>query len=103
MSLDLDTAALLLGQLGNTTRLKVVRALVKAGPQGMIVGQLQQALEVPNSTLSHHLSHLRHVGLIDQIREGTVLRCTVDYRRIDAIVSFLTDECCIGIATPVAV
>jgi DNA-binding transcriptional ArsR family regulator len=78
MKLDYDTAASLLSQLGNITRLKIVRELVRAG----------------DSTLSHHLSHLRSVGLVRQEREATVLRCFVNYEYLEEIVSFLTEECC---------
>jgi len=94
MKLDYDTAATLLSQLGNQTRLKIVRELVRAGRLGIPVGDIQRALAIPHSTLSHHLSHLRSVGLVWQEREGTVLRCFVDYEKIDGIVHFLTEECC---------
>jgi DNA-binding transcriptional ArsR family regulator len=94
MNLDDHSAAALLNQLGNPTRLKIVRQLVRAGRSGMPVGAIRQSLEIPDSTLSHHLSHLRHAGLIRQEREGTVLRCFMDYEKIEAIVQFLTEECC---------
>ena len=94
MKLDYDLAASLLSQLGNITRLKIVRELVRAGNTGMPVGEIRARLDIPNSTLSHHLSHLRNVGLIRQKREGTILRCFVNYDHIDGIVAFLTEECC---------
>ena len=94
MKLDYDTAASLLSQLGNITRLKIVRELVRAGDAGMPVGEIRDALEIPNSTLSHHLSHLRNVGLIRQQREKTVLRCFINFEYIDGVVAFLTEECC---------
>ena len=94
MTLDYHNAASLLSQLGNITQLKIVRELVRAGERGMPVGEIRDILDIPNSTLSHHLSHLRNVGLIDQQREGTVLRCFVNYGLIDSVVSFLTEECC---------
>lgn len=94
MKLDYDIAASLLSQLGNITRLKIVRELVRAGNIGMPVGEIRNVLDVPNSTLSHHLSHLRGVGLVRQEREGTVLRCFVNFEHIDGIVAFLTEECC---------
>jgi len=94
MKLDYETAATLLGQLGNQTRLKIVRELVRAGESGISVGEIQKVLGVPNSTLSHHINHLRSVGLVWQEREGTILRCFVDYEKIDSIVAFLTEECC---------
>jgi DNA-binding transcriptional ArsR family regulator len=94
MKLDYDTAAALLSQLGNQTRLKIVRELVRAGRTGMAVGEIQKILGTPNSTLSHHISHLRAVGLIRRTRESTVLRCFIQYEKIDAVVRFLTEECC---------
>jgi DNA-binding transcriptional ArsR family regulator len=94
MKLDYDTAAPLLSQLGNVTRLKIVRELVRAGDAGKPVGEIRNVLDIPNSTLSHHLNHLRNVGLIRQEREKTVLRCFINYKYIDGIVSFLTEECC---------
>ena len=94
MKLDYGMAATLLSQLGNITRLKIVRELVRAGDAGMPVGEIRNVLDIPNSTLSHHLSHLKNVGLIRQEREGTVLHCFINFDQIDGIVSFLTEECC---------
>ena len=94
MKLDYDTAATLFSQFGNKTRLKIVRELVRAGKSGVPVGEIKKVLEIPDSTLSHHINHLRSVGLIWQEREGTILRCFVDYKKIDSIVAFLTEECC---------
>ena len=96
MKLDYDNASSLLSQLGNTTRLRIVRELVRAGNSGMAVGEIKERLGTPNSTLSHHLNHLKNVGLVKQQRESTVLRCFVDYQKIDAIVKFLTEECCVA-------
>lgn len=94
MKLNDETAAALLSQLGNPTRLKIVRQLVRAGKSGMAVGEIQKELGIPGSTLSHHIHHLRGVGLIRQTRESTVLRCFVAYEKIEDIVRFLTEECC---------
>jgi ArsR family transcriptional regulator len=94
MDLDLDTAALVMGQLGNQTRLRIVRLLVRAGDEGRTVGDIQREIGVPASTLSHHLSHLRSAGLVWQEREGTVLHCFVDFEMVSGLVSFLTAECC---------
>lgn len=94
MNLDIDTAATLLDQLGNRTRLRIVRLLVRAGSDGRSVGDIQRQLEIPASTLSHHLSHLRSAGVVWQEREGTVLHCFVDFRVIGALMDFLTAECC---------
>jgi DNA-binding transcriptional ArsR family regulator len=94
MKLEYDTAANLFSQLGNQTRLKIVRELVRAGERGMPVGEIKKVLNIPDSTLSHHITHLRRVGLIWQEREGTILHCFVDYKKIDGIIAFLTEECC---------
>lgn len=94
MTLDYDTAAMLLGELGNQTRLKIVRELVRAGNSGLPVGDIQKTLGVPHSTLSHHLNHLKSAGMVRQQREGTVLRCFVNFDKIDRIFRFLTEECC---------
>jgi DNA-binding transcriptional ArsR family regulator len=96
MMIDYETAASLFSQLGNQTRLKIVRELVRAGRTGMAVGEIQKKLGTPHSTLSHHINHLRNVGLIKQTRESTVLRCFIEYRKIEAIVTFLTEECCVA-------
>ncbi len=93
--MDNDTAANLMSQLGNPTRLRIVRELVRAGKTGMPVGEIQRRLSVPHSTLSHHIRLLCSVGLVRQVRESTVLRCSVDYDRIEGIVRFLTEECCV--------
>ncbi len=95
MVMDNDTAAHLMSQLGNPTRLRIVRQLVRAGRRGLAVGEIQRTLNVPHSTLSHHIRLLCGAGLVRQVRESTVLRCFVDYRKIDGIVRFLTKECCV--------
>ena len=99
MKLDSDTAATLFGQLGNSTRLNIVRLLVRAGQEGLPVGEIQSHLVIPGSTLSHHLTHLRSVGLIWQEREGTVLRCFVDYKKLEGLAAYLMEECCTGMPT----
>ncbi|HCP35421.1 MAG: metalloregulator ArsR/SmtB family transcription factor [SAR324 cluster bacterium] len=92
--MELQTAADTLAQLGNPTRLEVVRCLVKAGPSGMTVGSIQKQLDIPASTLTHHLKHLKEVGLLVQKREKTILWCSIDYQRLNEISVFLVDECC---------
>lgn len=98
--MQLESAARILAQLGNETRLKIVRHLVKAGENGCPVGELQEHLAIPASTLSHHLSHLKRTGLIEQRREGTTLFCVLNYRTMDAVTTFLTRECCVNAASP---
>ena len=92
--MNLDTAALSLESLGNPTRLSVYRTLVRAGPEGLPVGQLQARLGIPASTLSHHIAHLMRNNLVSQQREGRVLRCTANYGAMNDLLDFLTRECC---------
>lgn len=89
-------AARRLAELGHATRLAVFRRLVGCGPQGCRVGDLQQALGIPASTLSHHLSRLVAAGLVEQRREGRVLRCIPVLEALDATVTYLTEQCCAG-------
>ena len=97
-TLDMDTAAACLAELGHPTRLRVFRLLVRAGPEGLPVGTLQSHLDIPGATLSHHLRHMLSAGLIVQEREGRVLRCCLVYRRVEALLEFLMSDCCAGLA-----
>jgi DNA-binding transcriptional ArsR family regulator len=97
-AVKLEEAARCLESLGNPTRLAVYQLLVRAGPAGLPVGQIQAELTIPGSTLSHHLAHLVREGLIEQHREGRILRCLPIYPRMTALVEFLTRECCQGLS-----
>jgi DNA-binding transcriptional ArsR family regulator len=90
----IEDAAARLEALGNPTRLKIYRALVRAGHTGMPVGWLQERLKIPASTLSHHVKALVSVGLISQVREGTSLVCHAEYDTMRGLVDFLVAECC---------
>ena len=96
--MDLNRAARCLEKLGNPTRLAIFRLLVRAGPEGLPVGEVQELLGIPGSTLSHHLAQLVNAGLVRQERQGRVLRCTPDYGLMDALIGFLTEECCWGVS-----
>ena len=95
MRLTNDKAAEIFGQLGNSTRLCIIKILVEAGNQGLRVGQIQKELNIPGSTLSHHLLHLRNAGLIDQCRVGNALVCSMQYKKLDDAIDYLQAECCI--------
>ena len=92
--MKLNDAALGLEALGNATRLKIYRMLVRAGGPGLSVGQLQEKLKIPPSTLSHHLKTLVTVGLVTQRRESTTLICQTNYALMQELVDFLVAECC---------
>ena len=92
--MKLEDAAETLAQLGNPTRLEVVRYLVKAGPSGVPVGSIQKQLKIPASTLTHHLKHLKGVGLLMQKREKTNLWCSINFDRLHEVSDFLLEECC---------
>lgn len=93
-SLTADAAAESFAALGAPVRLAVLRALVRAGPAGMPVGSLKDKLDLPASTLSHHLKALIAAGIVQQRREGRVLRCFASYDTITSLAAFLLDECC---------
>ena len=90
-------AAESLAALGNVTRLRLYRLLVRAGERGLNVGDLQELLDVPASTLAHHLAALVRTGLVDQKRHGRAVISRADYVAMDDLVSYLTDECCAGV------
>ena len=92
--MKVELAAQQLEALGNTTRLELYRTLVRAGPEGLPVGQLQRRLGVAPSTLSHHLKRLVDRELITQERHATTLICRASYPAMNALVGFLADECC---------
>ena len=101
--MKIDDAAARLEALGNPTRLKIYRILVRAGENGMSVGKLQTRLDVAASTLSHHLKTMLVVGLIHQERQSTTLICRANYPVMRALMDFLVAECCADATCPPAV
>jgi DNA-binding transcriptional ArsR family regulator len=92
--MKLDDAAARLEALGNPTRLRIYRSLVRAGAEGMAVGRLQAKLDVAASTLSHHLKALEVVGLVTQTRDGTTLVCHANYPLMRDLLGYMVEECC---------
>lgn len=92
--MDIDLAASRLSALGNATRLRLYRLLVRAGEAGLSVGQIQERLGIPGSTLSHHCRALMSVGLIQQERVGTSLICRTNYPVMRGLIDDLLAECC---------
>lgn len=93
--MKLDIAAARLEALGNPTRLRIYRMLVRAGEDGMAVGRLQERLDIAASTLSHHLKALVGVDLVTQTREGTTLICHTNYDVMRGLLKYLVEECCV--------
>jgi DNA-binding transcriptional ArsR family regulator len=93
--MKLEIAARQLESLGSAVRLKIYRALVRAGGDGLTCGMLQERVGLAASTLSHHLRHLREAGLVSQERQGTTLICRTNFSAMDRLVGYLVDECCV--------
>ena len=92
--MELENAALQLEALGNPTRLEIFRMLMKAGPQGSSVGAIRESLDIPGSTLSHHISKLVSSGLLSQQRDSRTLVCRVENENMDDLMEFLVQNCC---------
>ena len=92
--MKLETAATILAKIGNPTRLKVVRLLVRAGHEGLAVGEIQKKLKIPGSTLTHHVMHLESAGILTKDRQQTTLICRIEFDVLQGLVDYLTDECC---------
>src|SRR5579864_6801204 len=80
--------------LGTEPRLRIVRLLLAAHPEGMVVGDIQSELDIPNSTLSHHLEKLKNEDLVKVRREGTLLWYTANCDVLQELLGFLFAECC---------
>lgn len=86
--------------LAHDHRLAAYRALVQAGPDGLAVGELREHLGLAPATLSAHLNVLRAAALVADEREGRVIRVRADYARMDALLGYLTENCCGGASCP---
>lgn len=91
-----EDAARMLAALGSAVRLRLFKALLRAGQAGMNVSDLQRDLGIPASTLAHHLGTIADAGLIAQERRGRELICTARYDQIRKVSAYLMAECCTG-------
>jgi ArsR family transcriptional regulator, arsenate/arsenite/antimonite-responsive transcriptional repressor len=80
--------------IGAEARLRIMQLLLSAHPEGLIVGEIQEELEIPGSTLSHHLDKLRNEGLVQVRRESTFLHYTANTEGLQELLQFLYAECC---------
>jgi DNA-binding transcriptional ArsR family regulator len=93
-SQDVTRFADMLSAMGAEPRLRILRLLLTAHPGGMVVGEIGEELDIPNSTLSHHLDKLKNEGLVLIQREGTFLRYTANTTALEELLGFLYAECC---------
>src|ERR1035437_8946524 len=80
--------------MGTEPRLRIMQMLLSAHPDGLVVGEIQAELDIPNSTLSHHLDKLKNEGLVLVRRESTFLRYTANTEALQELLQFLYAECC---------
>ena len=85
-----------LAALAQSSRLRAFRALVVAGPEGLTPGAMAEALALPAATLSFHLKELMHAGLVNQERQGRNLIYRAEFSQMNALLAYLTDQCCQG-------
>ena len=91
---DVARYADMFAAIGAEPRLRIVRLLLSAHPEGLNVGEIQQELAIPNSTLSHHLDKLKNEELVSVRREGTFLRYLANTEALQQLLTFLYAECC---------
>jgi DNA-binding transcriptional ArsR family regulator len=84
----------MLSAMGTEPRLRIMRLLLSAHPEGMVVNEIGEELEIPSSTLSHHLEKLKNEGLAQVRREGTFLRYSANTSALGELLGFLYAECC---------
>jgi ArsR family transcriptional regulator, arsenate/arsenite/antimonite-responsive transcriptional repressor len=80
--------------MGTEARLRIMQLLLAAHPEGLVAGDIQSELDIPNSTLSHHLDKLKNEDLVLVRREGTFLHYTANTDALQEILQFLYAECC---------
>ena len=84
----------MLSAMGTEPRLRIMQLLLSAHPDGLVVGDIQSELDIPNSTLSHHLEKLKNEELVNVRRESTFLRYTANTEALQELLQFLYAECC---------
>src|SRR2546430_1801022 len=80
--------------MGTESRLRIMQLLLSAHPEGLVVGDIGGELDIPNSTLSHHLDKLKNEGLVEVRRDGTYLWYSANTGALQGLLGFLYAECC---------
>lgn len=86
--------AAMFSAMGTEARVRIMQLLLSAHPDGLVVGEIQEHLDIPNSTLSHHLDKLRSEDLVEVRRESTFLRYSANTEALQELLQFLYAECC---------
>jgi ArsR family transcriptional regulator, arsenate/arsenite/antimonite-responsive transcriptional repressor len=94
MASKLDKHAEQLGALGHPARLSILRYVVQGGEEGTAAGEIQTKLDMPASTLSHHLDRLASSGLLKARRQGTFIYYSADFTQLRALTDYLWEDCC---------
>ena len=94
MASKLDRHAEQLGALGHPARLSILRYVVQGGEEGAAAGDIQSKLEIPASTLSHHLDRLASAGLLKARRQGTFIYYSAEFTQLRALTDYLWEDCC---------
>jgi ArsR family transcriptional regulator len=92
----LELHARRLKALGHASRLAIVRVVVQGPAEGTPVGEVQATLDIPGSTLSHHLSELTQAGLLKSTRQGTTIRYAARFENLKVLTDYLWQDCCKG-------
>jgi ArsR family transcriptional regulator len=98
--MEMHDAVTALAALAQDNRLDVFRLLVRAGPDGMAAGAVAEALELAPNTLTFHFDRLRQAGLVTVRREGRSMIYAARYEAMNGLLSFLSDNCCVGVPKP---
>jgi DNA-binding transcriptional ArsR family regulator len=92
--MEMKTAVRTLGAIAQETRLAILRLLIEAGPTGLAAGEIASSVGVSPANLSFHLKELTHAGLVRSRQEGRYVFYSADYAHMNALVAFLTENCC---------
>jgi ArsR family transcriptional regulator, arsenate/arsenite/antimonite-responsive transcriptional repressor len=92
--MDMDHALIAISALSQETRLKVFKILVEYGPGGTPAGAVSDRLGIPHNTLSFHLGHLSHVGLVFSRKEGRAVIYSANCAMIEELIGFMVENCC---------
>lgn len=101
--MNTNAAAKVFAELGNETRLAILLLLIKSGPEGLSIAEIQSHLGVPLSTLSFHILALASANLIERERQGRLVICRPNFAVLNAAVAYLRRECCVGVGKPARV